>query len=909
VFQSEREPGNPFFQIYLMDLETGDVERLSPGYGKTTCAWLHPAGAKALFSSTHLDPDVLAKQEREIEAREAGTQRRYSWDFDEHYDIFAVDLESGELERLTDAPGYDAEASYSPDGTLVAFASNRHAYLETLSDAERARFEADPSSMAELYLMEADGSNVRRLTRSPGYDGGPFFSPDGERIVWRRFSEQGDAAEIFTMKLDGSDVRQLTRLGALSWAPFYHPSGEYVIFATNLHGYGNFELYLVDAEGRSEPTRVTDSPGFDGLPVFSPDGARLAWTSARTPDGSSQLFLADWHHEAVAARTPGAETAARTAPSIRVHDLRRHVEELASARMEGRLTGTEGERLATEYVAAGFAEAGLEPAGEDGGFFQEFEFAAGVSLGSDNELRLLDGTGAESTTWEVEGSWRPLAFSQVGAAPRAPVAFAGYGIVAPASPDAPAYDSYGGLDVEGRWVLVLRSVPEDISPERRQHLHRYASLRHKAMVARDRGAIGLIVVSGPNSKFREPLVRLGLDASAAGMSLFGLSVSKEVAAALLLPSGRTLQELQDALDQGEPGAGFELDGVALEARVDLVQERRRGRNVLGRLRAGVGADPAPLVVGAHVDHLGLGRNGNSLAREEERGEIHYGADDNASGVAAVLEIAAELSAAARAGQIELERDVIFAAWSGEEIGLLGSAAFVEDLPNPSELPQGAQREFAAYLNLDMVGRLDGELIVYGVGSSSLWPREIERRNAGIGLPISTQDDSYLPTDATSFYLKGVPVLSPFTGVHDEYHTPRDSPERLNYEGLESVAHLVVAIASSLASQSEIPDYVQLERPENLGARAGLRAYLGTIPRYTEAAVPGLELSGVARGGPAEKAGLRAGDVIVELAGRTVENIYDYTYALDALKVGEPVEIAVLRDGERIVLTVTPESRE
>ena len=290
VFQSEREPGNPFFQIYLMDRETGDTSRISPGIGKTTCAWIHPDNQRILFASTQYDPAAMEKQRAEIAFRQSGQSRRYSWDYDEHYELVEFDLESGEYRRLTETLGYDAEGSYSPDGRLICFASNRRAYTGELSDDEQALFEKDPASAIDLYLLELESGLVRRLTDHPGYDGGPFFSPDGRQIVWRRFTRDGSAAEVMVMNVDGSDQRQLTNLGAVSWAPFFHPSGKYLIFATNLQGFGNFELYLIDLQGNSDPVRVTYREGFDGLP-FSPDGNTLVWTS-NTGSVHSQLYEA-----------------------------------------------------------------------------------------------------------------------------------------------------------------------------------------------------------------------------------------------------------------------------------------------------------------------------------------------------------------------------------------------------------------------------------------------------------------------------------------------------------------------------------------------------------------------------------------------------------------------------------------
>ncbi len=297
VFQSEREPDNPFFQIYLMDRETGDTHRVSPGIGKTTCAWIHPDNQRVLFASTQFDPDAQAKQKAEIEFRKSGQTKRYAWDYDETYELVVYDVKTNETTRLSNSRGYDAEASYSPDGQWIVFASNRTAYTEPLTDEQKKLFEVDPAWAMELYIMKADGTQVRRLTNKPGYDGGPFFSPDGKQICWRRFSENGLVAEIMLMNVDGSNQRAVTHMDAMSWAPFFHPSGDYLIFATNKHGFENFELYMVDAAGEREPVRVSYRKGFDGLPVFPPKGNTLVWTS-NGGGTQSQLFEAKWNDAA-----------------------------------------------------------------------------------------------------------------------------------------------------------------------------------------------------------------------------------------------------------------------------------------------------------------------------------------------------------------------------------------------------------------------------------------------------------------------------------------------------------------------------------------------------------------------------------------------------------------------------------
>jgi Tol biopolymer transport system component len=906
IFQSEREEGNPFYQIYVLDRRTGESRRLSPGHGKATCGFLHPDGRRALFASTHLDPRAREKEKQEIAERRSGKARRYAWDFDDRYDLFEVDRHTGALRRLTEARGYDAEASYSPDGKLIAFASNRAAYQGTLSAAERARLARDPAYFVDLYAMNADGTGLRRLTTAPGYDGGPFFSPDGRRICFRRFSADGATAEIFTVNVDGSGERQLTRLGAMSWAPYFHPSGDYLVFATNRHGLTNFELYLVDAEGAREPVRVTTSEGFDGLPAFSPDGRTLAWTSNRTPDRTSQIFLADWN-DAEARRLLGLAPPPRPAtppPEQRAPDvgtIREVVGTLASPALEGRLTGTEGERKAAAFVAARFRDLGLEPAGEGGTYFQDFPFVAGTSLGPKNRLRLTIGDGG-ARDLRVDVDFRPLAFSATGTVAPAGVVFAGYGIVSPATKGHPEFDSYAHLEVAGRWVMVLRYLPEGLAPEARQHLARYSHLRYKATVARDRKARGLLVVSGPNAGAKSDLVRLRSEGSLSGGGIPAISISDEVAGTLLAAAGKNLKALQDVLDSGKPLAGFLLPGVRLAATIDLKMERREGRNVLARMRGSGGASGA-LLIGAHLDHLGTGLAASSLARDDDRGAVHPGADDNASGVAGLLEVAATLVRDRASGSFRPRRSVIFAAWSGEELGMLGSSHFVRKFCGDA-----CRGRVAAYLNLDMVGRLRKSLVLQGVGSSREWPALIESANAPLGVPITVQLDAYLPTDATAFYLKGAPILNAFTGAHAEYHTPRDTAESVFAEGVARVAGLFARMARALAERADPPAYQRMEPPKR-GPRRGIRAYLGTIPDYAGGEVRGVRLSGVAKGGPADAAGVRGGDVVVELAGRKVENLYDYTYALDTLKVGVPVEMTIVRGAERLRLKVTPRSRE
>ena len=241
--------------------------------------------------------EQMKKQAEEISVRESGVDRPYGWDYDHHYEIYQADADGSNVVNLTNSTGYDAEGSYSNDGSKILFASNREAYSRTLSQAEQRLFDDDSSYFMDLFIMDADGSNVEQLTHSPGYDGGPFFSPDNSKVVWRRFNPDGNSAEIWTMDIDGSNQRQLTSDAMVAWGPYYHPSGQYIIYSSNLLGHANFELFMIDTEGANAPVRVTSTEGTDILPVFSPDGSKLAWSTTRTPDGTSQIHMGDWNHE------------------------------------------------------------------------------------------------------------------------------------------------------------------------------------------------------------------------------------------------------------------------------------------------------------------------------------------------------------------------------------------------------------------------------------------------------------------------------------------------------------------------------------------------------------------------------------------------------------------------------------
>ena len=572
-------------------------------------------------------------------------------------------------------------------------------------------------------------------------------------------------------------------------------------------------------------------------------------------------------------------------------DVRTHVSRLASEEMDGRLTGTDGARRASDYIIQELERMGIRPLPGRDSFRVPFEFTSGVND---------QGSTLSASGWEApSGSARGLSFSDNGEVSGGLV-FAGYGITVPESQDF-GYDSYFGLDVKNKIVLVLRYFPEDATAEAKSILARYSGLRFKAMNARDRGAKGLLLVSGPRSPNAGELVGMSFDSAVAGSGIVAATIRGDVAEKLFeRTEGKTLADSQQALDSGNPHVGgFEIPGAEILLNVRLQKETRTAENVVGYLPA-TAEEPlggATILLGAHYDHLGRGNDGNSLAGKDEAGQIHHGADDNASGVAAVLAIAEK----------ERSRDrkapVAFAFWAGEELGLLGSGEFVRGGAIPVA-------DIAAYINFDMVGRMrDNKLVLQAAGTSSVWPRLIEQANVVVGFDVQVSEDPYLPTDVTSFNQAGVPSVNFFTGSHKEYHRPADRADLINYEDLERVVTLGALLTEKVAGLQKKPDFIKVARaPQQGGSRDTVRVFTGTIPDYATQ-VEGLLLSGVIEGGPAEEAGLRGGDVIVEFAGRKISNIYDYTYALDVVKIGEQVAVVFLRGGERRETKLTPRARK
>lgn len=586
------------------------------------------------------------------------------------------------------------------------------------------------------------------------------------------------------------------------------------------------------------------------------------------------------------------------APASLAARTKAHVTALASDQLEGRLSGSTGEQRASEYIVKELQRIGAKPLPGQTGYTVPFDFTAGSKDGG-SWVRL---GGRATARFDQRKDVQALSFSDNGEVTDTPVVFAGYGIVVPDSQGFP-YDSYATLDVKDKVVLVLRYFPEDAEAKTKGILARYSDLRYKAMAARQHGAKAILIVGGPNSPNAGEIIPMSFDTALAGSGIVAASVSGTVADAMFTTLGdpaKTLKAAQTALDDANPhAAGFALPNVTVTLHTDVVREKRTGHNVLAYLPAtsgGASVQKPWVGIGAHYDHLGHGESGSSLAEKTDAGKIHHGADDNASGTAAVLAVAERLSAQPRS------RNVMLQFWSGEELGLIGSTAYVNAPLVPLE-------QMAAYVNFDMVGRMaDNKLSVQATGSSPVWARLVEQANVAAGFDLQIQQDPYQPTDVAAFNQASVPCINFFTGTHGDYHKPTDTADKINYEDLDRIVEFAAVIVRRLGDTPVAPQFTKVDQKTETAGRAGVRLFTGTIPDYSTE-VKGLLLSGVIGGGPAEQAGLQKGDIIVEIAGQTIANIYDYTYALEVLKIGEPAKVVFMRGTERKETTLTPAARK
>ena len=651
---------------------------------------------------------------------------------------------------------------------------------------------------------------------------------------------------------------------------------------------------------------------------------------------------------AVVAQQPNAST-----PSI--ERLRQIVEYLASDALEGRRTGTPGANDAAHYIAGEFNRFGLRPGmqmarpartrGENQArYLQPFPFVASVELGKNNLFFVNPGRAADTAQFQVGEDWMPLGFSSNGRVESSRASFVGYGIT-----DAELkYNDYPSVTT-GKVALAISGTPDGDNPHGK--FTRYEDVRWKAIAARNAGARALLIISREASLKDDRLSRLHYDNSGGEAGIPVAVISRKSAirllgdndiskiAALEMMYGKVVSR-QLSKAAGSYGLAALPDAnivpvveYSFNFSTDVTRRESPSFNVVGILP---GSDPKlkdeAIVIGAHYDHLGRGGEGSLAPRE---GDIHHGADDNASGVAALIELARMFSSQ----NPKPRRTIVFIAFSGEEEGLIGSNYYVNH-------PVAPLTNTVAMINMDMVGRLkEKKLIVGGVGTAQEWRSMIDSDNSiqslavsvnapvagaanvSMNLPIvvgangrpvvsidptkrfdlTLNEDGYGPSDHSSFYAKQIPVLFFWTGTHDDYHKPSDTADKINYEGEARIVSFVERLVRELDKSDKRPTYT-VAKSESQGRSTGFRVYLGTIPNYADSN-DGLKLDGVRDDSPAAKAGLRAGDKIVKMAGREVKNVYDYTYALGEMKAGQEYEVEIIRDAQRLTLRITPAARK
>ncbi|HEX9544625.1 MAG TPA: M20/M25/M40 family metallo-hydrolase [Pyrinomonadaceae bacterium] len=627
-----------------------------------------------------------------------------------------------------------------------------------------------------------------------------------------------------------------------------------------------------------------------------------------------------------------AALAQQSALAPSVERLRAHINYLASDKLEGRRTGSEGANLAAEYIAKEFSRYGLQrsigwdtpgmsilEADSPNRYLQKFPYVAGVELGKGNSLSFRFKDQTNGTELRVGQDWMPLGSSSNGQVESSAAVFVGFGITASEL----RYDDYSTVDARGKIAFAFAGTPDGDNPH--GQFARYEDPRWKAIAAKNAGARGLVLISQQKHFADEPLSRLQYNNSGgeAGLPVAIISSSTILGESdLSVKLGLVKHGLMPVVTFTSP--------VTLS--VNITRREVEASNVVGIVN---GFDPVLknefIVIGAHYDHLGRGGEGSLAPRE---GDIHHGADDNASGVAGLLELARIF---ASSESPRPRRTIVFIAFSGEEEGLLGSSYYVNHPLRPLE-------NTVAMINMDMIGRMkNNKLIVGGVGTAEGWRDVIAISNLQSkpiavaelanpartpgkvtlvigangqlssaiihtqGFDLTLNEDGYGPSDHSSFYAKKVPVLFIWTGTHEDYHKPSDTADKINYEDEAHILSFVARIMRSIDANDARPVYT-VAKSESQGRTMGFRVFLGTIPNYADSG-DGLLLDGVRDDSPAAKAGIKAGDRIVKLAGRDVHNVYDYTYALGELKAGQEYEVELLRNGERMKLKVTPATRK
>jgi hypothetical protein len=581
---------------------------------------------------------------------------------------------------------------------------------------------------------------------------------------------------------------------------------------------------------------------------------------------------------------------ARPVEQIEPKRYTEHVKFLASPELKGRGAGSAGLERAADYIAGEFRKYGLKPAGASGAYFQPFTVTTGAKPGAGNRLAVHDS--GRTSALQLKEDYIPLSFSANGGA-KAGIVFAGYGITA----NEYQYDDFAGIDVKDKVVLVLRYEPKRFrkdaaGPERADTHHAY--LVSKAINARNHGAKAMVLVNGAGPE--DTLIRFGSVAGPENAGILIVQSKNSVVDRWLAAAGTSLSKLQKQIE--EKPASFVLpESLQIELEIDIQRERAQVKNVLGYLP---GKTSEYVVIGAHYDHLGLG-NQDSLA-PSQIGTVHPGADDNASGTAGLLELARVFSAQ----HGELRRGLLFAAFAGEEIGLLGSSEWVK----APTLPLG---DAVAMINMDMIGRVSkSKLYIGGTGTGSTFEPLLKETAGKYPFQIDYSADGYSSSDHTSFVAKGIPVLFFFSGLHSDYHKPSDTWDRIEGPAAAKVVSLIAEVTGRLLAAGERPQFKKVEMaahggPVPGGSGGGYGPYFGSIPDFAPVE-NGVKFSDVRAGSPADKAGLRGGDILVQFGGKPIKNLYDFTFALRSSKVGDTVEVKVLRGGQEHTAKVTLEQR-
>jgi aminopeptidase YwaD len=573
-------------------------------------------------------------------------------------------------------------------------------------------------------------------------------------------------------------------------------------------------------------------------------------------------------------------------------DAARYLEDvktLASPDMEGRGAGTKGIVRAEHFIEKRYQELHLDAAGVDG-YLQPFSLVTGARLKSDNHCSIDDGT--KKRNLKIEQEFVPFSFSASGQV-EAPVVFAGYGT----SADEFQYDDYAGLDVKDKIVVVIRYEPEGFGERSGHHgFTEHAQLVTKAINARNHGAKAVVVINGKLGDGEDDwLTRFGSVSGPENIGIVFVQVKNAVADSWFQLGGKSLKSVQDHINSASKPASFAFpDQLHLSLHIDIETTHATVNNVLAWLP---GETDEYVIIGAHYDHLGRG-NFDSLAPSQV-GRIHPGADDNASGTAGVLELARLL--APERGQ--LKRSILFMNFAGEELGLLGSSAWVKDPTRPLA-------KAVAMLNMDMIGRIqDDKVYIGGVGTGSTFKAVLEQAQGHSPFKIEYSAGGYSSSDHTSFVPKRIPVLFFFSGLHSDYHKPSDTWDKINAPSAVHLLDLVGNVAVQLATTSDLPVYqvVAEDRPIS-GGGGGYGPYFGSIPDFGQTE-NGVKFSDVKPNSPAAKAGLKAGDVLVQFGDKPINNLYDFTDALRRSKVGDLVEVKVLRDGQPVKASVKLEQRK